>query len=87
MDQLQQHDWQEAVFTLYSTDGEHLSQPEFVRLVQVEYDHGFGKEQLPQKEWVATSEGLRKWASFWCELCIKDDGFCIKDGDLCFSKR
>ena len=36
---LHRHDWQEAVFAVFSRSGTHLAQPEFEALVRREYDH------------------------------------------------
>ena len=51
------------MFALYSRDGAHLSLQEFARLVVVEYDHGFGRDQLPQQSWGHSAVGLRRWAA------------------------
>eukprot|EP01046_Picozoa_sp_COSAG06_P046438 COSAG06_NODE_6577_length_2872_cov_5.690003_4_plen_55_part_00 len=48
---------------MYSRDGAHLSLQEFARLVVVEYDHGFGRDQLPQQSWGHSAVGLRRWAA------------------------
>lgn len=63
-EQLHHHDWQEAVFALYSSDGQHLKLLEFARLIQVEYDHGKGRNQLPKASWADDGDGRRRWARF-----------------------
>jgi hypothetical protein len=64
MESLHHHDWQEAIFALYSSDGRHLNLRDFARLIQKEYDHGIGRNQLPQANWANSGEGLRRWAGF-----------------------
>ena len=59
VEQLRHFDWLEAVFRLYSRDGEYLTLEEFARVVLAEYDFGDRRQQLPQESWE-----WHQWANF-----------------------